>query len=127
MRSFALVVVGGAVGTLTRHGIGEWLNPDGPSFPLGTFAVNATGSFLLGALLTILLVRADDAHRRAARLLLGTGFLGGYTTYSALAVETQQLLRDDHVALGLTYALGSVTAGLVAAFVGIAAGRRVTR
>ena len=126
MRSFALVAVGGAAGTLARHVVGEWLNPD-RSFPLGTFAVNITGSFVLGALLTFLLLRPDDARHRAAGLLLGTGFLGGYTTYSALAVETQDLLRDDRIALGLVYALGSVAAGLVAALAGIALGRRLAR
>lgn len=127
MRSFLLVAVGGATGTLARHGIGEWLNPD-HRFPVGTFAVNVTGSFVLGALLAALLLRGtDDGARRATRLLLGTGFLGGFTTYSALAVETQTLLRDDHIALGLTYALGSVAAGLVAALAGIAAARAATR
>jgi CrcB protein len=127
VRSFALVAVGGAAGTLVRHGIGEWLNPGGSSVPVGTFAVNVTGSFLLGALLTILLPHADDGRRRAARLLLGTGFLGGYTTYSALAVETEQLLRDGHAALGLAYALGTVAAGLLAALAGIVTVRKVTR
>ena len=127
MRSFALVALGGAAGTLARHGVGEWLNPDGASFPLGTFAVNVTGSFLLGALLTLLVLRGDGGRQRDARLVLGTGALGGYTTYSALAVETQQLVRDGHVALGLTYALGSLAAGLLAALAGIAAVRGAGR
>ncbi|MET0448385.1 MAG: CrcB family protein [Aeromicrobium sp.] len=127
MRSFLLVAAGGAAGTLARHGIGEWLDP-GHAFPVGTFAVNVTGSFLLGALLATLMLRGtDDGARRTARLLLGTGFLGGYTTYSALAVQTETLLRDDRVALGLTYALGSVAAGLAAALAGIAVGRAATR
>ncbi len=71
--------------------------------------------------------RIDSAPANRLRLLLGTGFLGGYTTYSALAVETDTLLRGDHVALGLTYAVGSLVAGLVAAFAGVAAGRAVAR
>ena len=126
MRSFALVAVGGAVGTLARHGIAEALDPD-RLFPLATFLVNVTGSFALGALLAVLLVRDHSAPANRPRLLLGTGFLGGYTTYSALAVETDTLLRGDHVALGLTYAAGSVVAGLVAAYAGVAAARAVAR
>lgn len=126
MRSFALVAVGGAVGTLARHGIAEALDPD-RLFPLATFLVNVTGSFALGALLAVLLVRDHSAPANRLRLLLGTGFLGGYTTYSALAVETDTLLRGDHVALGLTYAAGSVVAGLVAAYAGVAAARAVAR
>ncbi|MCW2798703.1 MAG: camphor resistance protein CrcB, partial [Aeromicrobium sp.] len=96
-------------------------------FPLATFLVNVTGSFLLGALLAALVRGEDSGHRRAARLLLGTGLLGGYTTYSALAVETDTLLRTDHAALGLTYALVTVIGGLLAAFAGIAAARAVVR
>ena len=128
MRSFALVVVGGAAGTLTRYGIAEAFDAD-RHFPLATFLVNVTGSFVLGALLAVLLVRdlSAAANRLRLRLLLGTGFLGGYTTYSSLAVETDTLLRGDHVALGLTYAAGSVVAGLVAAHAGVAVGRAVAR
>jgi len=126
VRSFALVAVGGAVGTLARHGIAEALDGD-RLFPLATFLVNVTGSFALGALLAVLLVRDHSAPANRLRLLLGTGFLGGYTTYSALAVETDTLLRGDHVALGITYAAGSVVAGLVAAGAGVAAARAVVR
>lgn len=125
MRSFALVVAGGAAGTLSRYGVAQAVDGDG-LFPVATFLVNVTGSFALGALLAVLLARraesADDL-----RLAIGTGFLGGYTTYSALAVETDSLLRGDHVALGLAYAVGSVVAGLMAALAGVATGRAVVR
>ncbi len=126
MRSFALVAVGGAAGTLARHGIAEALDAD-RLFPVATFLVNVTGSFALGALLAVLLVRDHSEPANRMRLLLGTGFLGGYTTYSALAVETDTLLRGDHVALGLTYAAGSVIAGLLAACAGVATARAVGR
>lgn len=127
MKLFWLVVAGGAAGSLARYGVGEWLNP-GHDIALGTLAVNVTGSFVLGALLATLALRGDDTgRRREARLLLGTGFLGGYTTYSALAVETDALLRDGRVALGATYAIGSVVLGLAAALLGVTAGRRAAR
>jgi CrcB protein len=130
VRSFLLVALGGTIGTLARYGIGEWLDAGG-SIPLGTLAVNVTGSFLLGALLASLAARSDDVggggRRRASRLLLGTGLLGGYTTYSALAVETEQLMRDGRVALGLAYALGSVVAGRAAPHAGLLAGRTTAR
>ena len=126
MRSFALVAVGGAAGTLTRYGVAEALDA-GRLFPLATFLVNVTGSFALGALLAALLVRDHSAPANRLRLLLGTGFLGGYTTYSALAVETDTLLRGDHVVLGLTYAAGSVVVGLLSADAGVAAARAVVR
>lgn len=118
MKSFALVVLGGTLGTLSRYGVGE-IPYDG-LFPLATFTVNVVGSFALGALLAIAMRRKAER----ARLLLGTGFLGGFTTYSALAVETDTLLRGDHVTLGLTYAIGSVLAGLAAALAGVALGSK---
>ena len=127
VKSFLIVALGGTFGTLSRYGIAQGVHPD-TLFPLATFLVNLTGSFLLGALLATLIVRGDDiGHRRTLRLLLGTGFLGGYTTYSALAVETDTLLRTDHVALGLAYAVATVVGGLLAAFAGIVAARAVAR
>lgn len=122
MKRVALVVVGGTLGTLSRFGVSEALPGDG-LFPLATFVVNVAGSFALGVLLAVLLDRRADS----LRLLLGTGFLGGFTTYSALAVETDSLLRGDQVALGVAYALGTVIAGLAAAFAGIAVGSRGRR
>lgn len=127
MRHFAIVVGGGAAGSLARFGIGEWLDP-GHQVPVGTLLVNVTGSFALGVLLAVLALRGDDTgRRREARLLLGTGFLGGFTTYSALAVQTETLVRDGHVAVGLAYALGTVAAGLLAALAGVVAGRAIAR
>lgn len=118
MRSLMLVVLGGAFGTLSRFGVNEAL-PDGTLFPWATFTVNVVGSFALGLLLAVLLTR-----RTPLRLLLGTGFLGGFTTYSALAVETDTLLRGDHLVLGIAYAAASVVAGLAAALAGVALGSR---
>jgi len=127
VKSFALVALGGASGTLCRYGIYEGMATDG-LFPVATFVVNIVGSFALGALLAAILLRADHSvPANRLRLLAGTGFLGGFTTYSALAVETDTLLRGDHVALGVTYAVGSVAAGLIAALAGVASARAVWR
>lgn len=127
MRSFAIVALGGAVGTLGRHGVNEWLASD-RLFPLATFTVNISGAFLLGLLLTGLAMRGrQDGLRRDVRLLLGTGFLGGFTTYSTLAVETETLLRNDHVGLALAYGAGSAAIGLIAALAGAMTARAVAR
>ena len=128
MKSFLVVALGGAAGTLARHGLAEAIDTPAGTFPTATFAVNVSGSFLLGALLAALLAGGDDSgRRRTTRLLLGTGVLGGYTTYSAFAVETDQLLRTGHAALALGYAAASVLSGAVAALVGVLAGRTVAR
>jgi CrcB protein len=68
---------------------------------------------------------SDVGRRRAARLLVGTGFLGGFTTYSALAVEADALVRDGRVTLALIYVLTTVMVGLLASLAGVLSARAV--
>ena len=123
----ALVAIGGMAGSLARHGV-ERLLGTSDGLPVGTLTVNLVGAFALGVLLEALATRGSDVgHRRAARLLVGTGFLGGFTTYSALAVETDALLRDGKVALALVYVLTTVVVGLLASFAGVLCARTAAR
>ena len=126
------VFAGGLAGGLARYLIGRaWPAP--PSgFPWNTFVVNVTGSFALGVLVVAVEVLAYRAHlgqvrhlgpARYLRPVLGTGFLGAFTTFSALALSTDQLVAHGHVALGVAYLIASVTAGLLAAFAGLQFGR----
>lgn len=117
LRSAALVLIGGAAGTLARHAVASgW--PDGATWPWPTFVVNLLGSLLLGAL--VVRARPDEPRR----LLLGTGVLGGFTTYSAFAVETDRLVRDEHLVLAAAYPVATVVLGGAAALAGMALGRR---
>jgi CrcB protein len=123
--AIGLVFAGGSLGVLARAGLDQ-LFPDGPGFPTTTFAINLVGALALAALIEALALRGPDAgHRRALRLLLGTGVLGGFTTYSALAVQTDALLRSGQAVTALTYAAGTVALGLAASIAGIVATRRV--
>jgi CrcB protein len=88
----------------------------GTAFPWGTLAVNAIGSAAIGALAALGL-------QHHARLLLVTGLLGGFTTFSALAVDTVQLSRGGATGLAITYAVGTLVLGAVATGLGIAVGR----
>jgi len=118
-RFLALVAGGGALGTLARYGTAQ-LVPAAGGWPLATLTVNVVGSFLLGLLLEALARRGpEDARRAALRLGLGTGFCGGFTTFSSLAVEVDGLLRDGTPATALAYGAGSVVAGLLAALAGV--------
>ena len=117
LRSLLMVAAGGAVGTAARYGLDQaaWDS----LWPWSTFVVNVAGSFLLGVLAARI---ADPADPR--RLLIGTGLLGGFTTYSAFAIQTDLLLRSGDTAIGLLYPVCSVTLGLLAAVIGLLTGRR---
>jgi CrcB protein len=122
--AIGLVFVGGTFGVLARASLDQVV-PDGPGFASTTFGINLVGAFSLAVLIESLALRgADVGHRRALRLVLGTGLLGGFTTYSALAVQTDTLVRTGHAAIALTYAVGTVALGLVASLAGIWATRR---
>lgn len=115
---------GGVAGTLLRFALATAVH--GHRFPLATYVTNVVGAFVLGALLEGLLRSGpDEGPRRAARLGVGSGVLGAFTTYSTLAVESDLLVRDGAVGLAAAYALGSVLAGLVAAALGVGLARRL--
>lgn len=103
------VAIGGALGGLGRVGVALAL-PTIEGWPLATLLVNVTGALLLG----LLLATTDDPRLRA---LLGTGVLGAWTTFSALAVELETLLRTAP-AVAVAYAAVTLAAGLGAARLG---------
>ncbi|AFR51449.1 FluC/FEX family fluoride channel [Gordonia sp. KTR9] len=122
----AAVAAGGVAGTWLRYQLGVWFPHTAGTWPATTFVINIGGAFLLGLLLEALSRLGPDTRwRQRARLAGGTGLLGTFTTYSALAVDTTELLRDQLTAAAVAYALGTVVAGVVAAVAGIAVGARV--
>ncbi len=127
-RSVGLVAAGGTFGTAARFALTEAL-PSWHGVPVATFGVNVLGAFLLGVLLADLARRGrDGGARRAVRLLVGTGFLGGFTTYSSLAVDTDALVRSGQAGLAIGYAVTTVVIGALAAAAGIRlASRRQAR
>jgi CrcB protein len=134
VRELLLVATGGALGSVARYavsGAAQRLLVPGAgtfaSFPAGTLVVNISGSLLIGLV-------AGLAESRAllgaeARLLLVTGILGGYTTFSAFSLETLLLLRAGQTTTALTNVVLQVGLGVAAAFAGFtvatAAGRAV--
>ena len=115
------VAVGGAFGALARYGLGRVVHSGADAFPRATFAINVIGAFVLGAFLTIVHVRRVAA--RLARPLFAIGFLGAFTTFSTMAVETVTLVKDGHAALGLAYLAVSITVGLFTCALGVLAAR----
>lgn len=119
-RLVAGVAAGGAFGTLARYGLSHALPPMA-GWPVATLTENLLGAFLLGLLLEALgRGGAETPRRRWLRLTLGTGVLGGFTTYSALALETHGLLAGGRVGAALGYALLTVVGGTATCLAGVA-------
>ena len=117
-RLVALVFAGGTVGTAVRAALGAVA-----SSPATTVVINVSGSFLLGLLVAVLLRRGPETPRiRAVRLTLGTGLLGGYTTYSTMALDIATLGLGAGASGALLVALLTVVGGYLAALVGLVAG-----
>ena len=106
--------MGGAAGALARYAVGIAAGARG--FPWATLAINVVGSFLLG----LLLHRGPGRLSEDARLALGVGVLGAFTTFSTFTNETLALARDGRLGAAVFYVSLSVVAGLTAAAVGYA-------
>ena len=120
--SYLIVFVGAGIGGALRHGVNLGATRIfGPAFPYGTLTVNVVGSLLIGLLAGLFLAR--PAVPQEVRLFLTTGILGGFTTFSALSLETALLIERDAALLAAAYAAGSVALGLLAFFAGLALAR----
>ena len=114
----AVVALGGAAGTGARVGIGNLL-PGTGSPPIAVVLINLSGAFLLGWLLARLRVPGTESRaRRAIRLGIGTGVLGGYTTYSAFAVGADGALTMSDPLPGAALSLLTVAGGVLVAWCG---------
>lgn len=118
--AYVLAAVGGALGALARWGVAEAV-PPASGWPWATLLVNLTGCLLLGALVAVLAARFPDAGW--PRPLLAVGVLGGYTTYSAFALEVVRLAEDGAVLTAVAYVLVSVAGGVAAVAAGTLAAR----
>ena len=111
-----LVGCGGFAGAVLRYLISMRVQQGmGPGFPWGTFFVNVTGCLLIGFLSGLFLAR--NFHPSAGLLLI-TGVLGGYTTFSSFGLETLSLMASGRVGTAFLYAFSSLAAGLVAVWLG---------
>ncbi|MDY3558775.1 fluoride efflux transporter CrcB [Gemmata sp. JC673] len=108
-----LLAAGGGAGANARYWLGLYVRTlqGEAAFPWATFAINASGSAILGLVAAAFLNHPDES-RKSWYLFLGTGFCGGFTTFSTFSLETLQLLRADRPATAAVYVLGSVAAGL---------------
>ncbi|WP_245991889.1 fluoride efflux transporter CrcB [Mycetocola lacteus] len=113
---FALVILAGGLGGMLRYWLDDRIRARvGTAFPWGILVVNASGAFALGLLTGLLGAWGLDD---SVRLILGVGFLGGYTTLSTASVDTVKLIRAGHPGRALINALGSLALGVALAALG---------
>ncbi|MEP7764832.1 CrcB family protein [Sanguibacter sp. 25GB23B1] len=114
-----IVAAGGTLGTAARYLLTTAVHPQA-GWPVATLVENVVGAFVLGALLETLVRRGDETPGvRRVRLGAGTGFLGGFTTFSSLAIETERLLVDGAVGTAVGYVSVSLVLGFLACLAGV--------
>jgi len=117
------IAIAGALGSVGRYAVGKYMqDATGSNFPWGTLAVNVLGSFAIGVVMAVFAARGELDSR--LRLALTVGFLGGFTTYSAFALETVTLVERKLYAVAAAYVGLTFVAAAVGCFLGLLAGRR---
>jgi CrcB protein len=118
---YVVVGVGGFLGAIARYSLGTYIGGRyGVRFPLGTFVINVSGSFLIGLILTLL---ARTTASTYWRYLIPIGFLGAYTTFSTFEFETLRAIQDGQLMTGFLNVALSLVAGFIAVWVGAELGR----
>jgi fluoride exporter len=119
----AAIAVAGALGALSRYGVSLLAGARSRGgFPVATFIVNVSGSFVLGFLAAAIGARFEP-HIRAGLIV---GFLGAYTTFSTFSLETVHLIEEGALWVAATNVAASVAAGLCAVYLGTLVGRSAT-
>lgn len=115
------IAIGGALGAPARYEVAQLIHVPKDGFPWATFWTNVSGAFVLGLFLTLIIERFPPS--RYPRPFFAIGFLGAYTTFSTMAVETVLLIKDGRAPLGVFYICASIVSGLAVAYAGIVLGR----
>jgi CrcB protein len=126
MRTAVGIAIAGAAGALSRYAVEAVVTRRlGAAFPWGTLVVNVSGAFALGMLFTLFTEQVLVAPWLRSSVTIG--FLGAYTTFSTLSLETFRLVEDRALLLAGANAAGSLVAGLVAVYAGVVLGRLIAR
>lgn len=124
MQKVLLIGLAGAFGALARYGLGGLVQRySGVTFPWGTFVVNILGSFLFGFVWS--LVEQRMVMSAESRIIILSGFLGAFTTFSSFMFETSSLVGEAQWGLAILNLVGQIGLGLVVMFLGLAAGRLI--
>jgi len=124
MNKYLLIGAGGFLGSIARFWVGSYIgNRLGMRFPFGTVAINISGSFLIGLIVTLI---AQRAHWNANwSFLIPIGFIGAYTTFSTFELETLRTFQEGETLLAFLNVILSVVLGFVAVWLGMITGRTI--
>lgn len=123
-----LVMTGGALGAAARYAMVDLIKASAPGFPLGTLLVNLLGCACIGVLVGALGVSPLSGKAPSSiGLFLATGVLGGFTTFSAFAIESSQLLKDGRAWSALAYVLLSTALGITLAMGAMVVTEKIVR
>ena len=123
--TLAVVAAGGAIGACARYGATLLWPTAATAFPWTTFTINITGSALLGVALALIL--SSNTVHPLVRPFVGTGIIGGYTTFSTYAVDAQRLIGNGHAVTAVVYLLATLVAALAAVWAATVATRAAIR
>lgn len=118
------IAIAGAIGSVCRHLAGSALHratAAKTALPIGTLVVNVVGCFAIGAVMAVFIARGEPNSR--LRLAVTTGFLGGFTTYSAFALETVSLIEQQRAGIAAIYVATTLVAGAAACGCGLVIGK----
>jgi len=117
IKQLILVGLGGGIGSIFRYSVSRIINKDIPGiFPLGTFVINMTGCLIIGVLMGLSL--RYEWFDKDYRLLLITGFCGGYTTFSAFSLENMKLFENGNYLTLALYVSASIIVGMISVWLG---------
>lgn len=126
LQAFGIVFLGAGCGGALRHGVNQWVTKGlRAELPFATLTVNILGSLLMGFLVGFFAFRSEIPQHW--KLFLTTGFLGGFTTFSAFALDYSVLIERGDIGLAYGYALGTVVLSLAAVFAGLFLSRSLFR
>jgi len=120
-----VIALGGALGAAARYGLAQVLPHSPGEFPWSTLVANVAGCLAIGVLMVVVVERLSAS--RLVSPFLGTGVLGGFTTFSTYAVDARALLASGRPAMAASYLLGTLVLGLLAVVVGLRATERLLR
>ena len=113
MKEWIAVFAGGGLGSIARYAISKYANTEKLGIPWGTLSANFLACFILGMLISYEMQHPLDNGRTNLPLWIGSGFCGGFSTFSTFSAESLYLLQNQKIELGISYIIGTLVTGVI--------------